>query len=309
MQSVPSSTTPVLALGELLWDLLPSGKLLGGAPANCCFRLRQLGIAARMASRVGCDSLGDEIVSTLRERGFDLSLVQRDSSTPTGTVDVRLGADGSPDFTITQDVAYDFLDLAPALLQAAHASSLICFGTLVQRSPIARNTVCALLDASPHAERFLDINLRKDCFSAQTVLDSLTRATILKLNAAEVEVVSTLANISARDERGRVHEILSRFDLDSILVTRGADGVYAVSRDGEEVSLPGISVRVVDTIGSGDSFSAGFIAQHLRGATLRESCHFGNINGALNATKAGGMPTITPAEIDAFMREHPVCAA
>lgn len=301
--SLPPS---VLALGELLWDLPPSGKLLGGAPANCCFRLRQLGINARMASRIGIDALGDEMESALSAKGFDLSLVQRDPEHPTGTVDVRLSPSGSPDFTITRGVAYDYLELTEDLLAAARQSSLICFGTLIQRAPQARATVQRLLDTSPHATRFLDINLRKDCYSLETVTDSLERATILKLNSDEVSAVSALLGAPAQSERAGVEYLLRTFPISVVLVTRGADGAFALSKDGEEVTVPGIPVKVVDTIGSGDSCSAGFISRYVRGGTLAQCVYFGNINGALNASRRGGMPDISARELEEFMVAHPM---
>ncbi len=299
--------TPLaLTIGEILWDLLPSGKLLGGAPANCCFRLRQLGVNAKMVSRIGSDPLGAEIAGALASKGFDLSLVQRDPSLPTGTVVVQLGSDGSPEFNIVKGVAYDALEAAPDALEAAARAAVICFGTLAQRSPASRATICRLLDSSPRAVRFLDINLRKDCYSAETVASSLERATIIKLNSGEVAEVARLLGLTAQGERERVLELMLRFGTDTVLVTRGDRGVFAVGKGGEEVDLPGIQVKVVDTIGSGDACSAGFIAKLLEGAPLRECAHFGNIMGALNATRAGGMPDLSLEEVKEFASRHPL---
>lgn len=302
----PSPNQRVLAIGELLWDVLPTGKLLGGAPANCCFRLGQLGVSARMASRIGSDTLGDEMAEALRAKGFNLSLVQRDETLPTGTVDVFLRDDGSPDFTINPGVAYDNLEATDELLAAAKESALICFGTLIQRTPRARASLYTILDTATESSRFLDINLRKDCYSKETVMGSLERATILKLNSGEVATVAQLIGLSASSERERVAEMLHHFELESVLVTRGEQGVYALHRNGDEVELPGIAVQVVDTIGSGDSFSAGFIARRLVDAPLKECCYFGNINGALNASRKGGMPDISTAEVEEFAAEHPL---
>jgi fructokinase len=294
------SNKSVLALGELLWDVLPNEKLLGGAPANFCYRLRQLGIPARMVSRVGVDALGEELLSQLRERSFDVSLIQRDPSIPTGTVDVVLTAEGNPSFTINTGVAYDFLEATPELLAAAAASDLICFGTLVQRSATTRDTIYKTLDAAVAATKFLDINLRRLCYSADTVVESLKRADILKLNLSEVKVVSDLLQlgVSTPEEMSRV--VIDRFGIRIVLVTLGEAGVYAVDSTGLEVSEPGLSVSVVDTIGSGDSFSAGFVSKYLEGAALAECCRFGNLMGAMNATRKGGMPEISVAEIKAF---------
>ncbi len=291
----------VLALGELLWDVLPTEKLLGGAPANFCYRLRQLGIPARLVSRVGADALGDELLSQLKARSFDLSLVQRDPRVPTGTVDVVLTAEGNPSFTINTGVAYDCLEATPELLAAAARSELVCFGTLVQRSPVTRNALYKVLDAATSATKFLDINLRRECYSAETVSESLKRTDILKLNQSEVKTVSELLGLGAPNPKEMARIVMDKFGIKTVLVTLGEDGVYAVDASGHEVSERGVSVTVVDTIGSGDSFSAGFVFKYLQGATLSESCRFGNLMGAMNASRKGGMPDISMAEIESFV--------
>ncbi len=291
----------VLALGELLWDILPSEKLLGGAPANFCFRLQQLGIPARMVSRVGSDRLGDELLFELEARSFDLSLVQRDPIVPTGTVDVVLTAEGNPSFTINTNVAYDHLEVSAELLVAAKKSSLICFGTLVQRSVQTREAVYTVLDEAMSATKFLDINLRKDCYSAETISASLKRADILKLNQSEVKVVDHLLGLNTYTTRDMANSIMRNFAVKLVLVTLGEEGAYAVSCDGEEVSVPGMPVDVIDTIGSGDSFSAGFVYSFLSGKPLAECCRFGNIMGAMNAMRKGGMPDINSGEIAEFI--------
>jgi fructokinase len=299
-----STAKTALALGEILWDILPTEKLLGGAPANFCHRLRQLGVNARMVSRVGVDQLGDELLAGLDALTFDLSLVQRDPSHPTGTVDVTLSSDGDPTFVIKTEVAYDYLEPTPELLAAASSADLICFGTLVQRSERTRATLSTVLDAAKDALKFLDINLRKNCYSSDTVTDSLRRADILKLNTAEVTILSELLNLNARTPEEFAAEVIERFGIETVLVTLGAKGVYARGQNGEWCTVPGVSISVVDTIGSGDSFAAGFVSKRLLSAPLEECCHFGNLIGALNATKKGGMPDISPAEVDAFIATH-----
>lgn len=259
-----------------------------------------------MVSRVGVDPLGREMATALSEKGFDLSLVQQDSTRPTGTVGVSLQADGSPHFTIHRDVAYDYLEAVPVLLELAAQVPLICFGTLIQRSHTSRTSLYQLLDSAPKAIKFLDINLRADCFNDETVVASLERADILKLNSSEVQAIASIVGLPDANEEIRARAILERFDLSAILVTRGEHGVYALSKTGEEVSLPGLPVSVVDTIGSGDSFSAGFISRLLAGASLKESCYFGNVVGALNATRTGGMPHIAPDDIVAMSSAHPL---
>lgn len=302
----PNST--VLALGEILWDVLPTEKLLGGAPANFCHRLRQLGVNARMVSRVGTDELGGELLAGLKTLNFDLSLIQVDSQHPTGTVDVTLSADGNPTFIINQNVAYDYLDATPTLLEAASQTSLICFGTLVQRSAKTRNSVYQILEAAPQATKLLDINLRKNCFTAETVAESLRRADILKLNTSEVSTISELLDLEAPTPTELARIVINQFGLNTVLITLGERGVLAVNALGKECLIPGIPIQVVDTIGSGDCFAAGFVYSYLQGAPLEECCHFGNLIGALNATKKGGMPNISQAEVQAFLGTHQTTA-
>jgi fructokinase len=294
----------VLAIGELLWDMLPEEKLLGGAPANFCHRLRQLGVDARMVSRVGRDKLGDELVAGLLALNFDLSLVQRDHFHPTGTVDVTLSSYGDPSFVINTGVAYDYLEPTPDLRTAAACADLICFGTLAQRSERTRKTLLELLDGSPQALKLLDINLRKNCFTSEIIEDSLRRTDILKLNTAEVATIRDIFDITSSSHEEFANRLIERFGIKTVLVTLGAHGVYARSSNDESCEVPGVSVSLVDTIGSGDSFTAGFVYKLLQSAPLEECCYFGNLIGALNATKKGGMPSISPAEVTAFVAQH-----
>jgi fructokinase len=306
--NVNSGAPCVLALGELLWDVLPTERLLGGAPGNFCFRLRQLGVPALLVSRLGRDLLGDELAEELMAKNFDLSLVQRDLSYPTGTVDVTLTADGNPSFTINKGVAYDNLETTPELLAAAANSSFICFGTLVQRSPKTRATIYATLEAASSATKFLDINLRKDCFTAETVSESLRRTDILKLNVSEVKVVTELLNLRASTPQDMARDVMQSFGIKTVLITLGEQGVCAVDASGTEITVPGIRVKVADTIGSGDSFAAGFTYKYLQGVSLEECCRFGNIIGAMNASRKGGMPDISRSEVEEFLTRDSVAA-
>ena len=294
----------VLALGEVLWDVLPTEKLLGGAPANFCHRLRQLGVPARIVSRIGNDSLGKELCEGLKGIGFDLSLLQHDPIHPTGTVDVVLTADGNPSFTINTDVAYDYLEATPELLDAARAADFICFGTLVQRSAKTRETIYSVLKAATRATKFLDINLRRSCYSAETVAESLRLTNILKLNQSEVKIVADLLGLSSTAPKEMAQEVMKRYGVKTVLITLGEDGVYAIDASGKESTVRGISITVADTIGSGDSFSAGFAFKYLQNANLEECCLFGNLMGALNATRKGGMPDVSAAELETFHERH-----
>ncbi len=290
----------VVSIGESLWDRKDGVKMPGGAPANLCHRLHQLGVPTQIATRVGRDALGDELLQHLTNKNFDLSLVQRDPIHPTGTVDIIQAANGDASYTINRPAAYDYLEATDTLLTAAQTARAICFGTLAQRNQESRETIHAILDAAHSAVTFLDINLRKDCFSRETVIASVRRAEILKLNNDEIPDLSALLGLSAHTPAELARKVLTTTRVKVVLVTLGANGVYAMDRSGAEVQVPGVPVRVVDTIGSGDSFSAGFLCKYLQGCSLHECCVFGNLLGAMNATYEGGMPDIQPEEISRF---------
>ncbi|MCE5272178.1 PfkB family carbohydrate kinase, partial [bacterium] len=189
----------VLSYGEVLWDRLPGGAVLGGAPLNLALRLAGLGVNARMVSRVGLDSEGRRALEQVRALGLDTSLIQRDSTQVTGAVEVALSAEGNPEFTILPDRAYDRIQFTPELEHAAATARCVCFGTLVQRTEISRETLHRLLDSAVGALKFLDLNLRQGCYSPQTVTASMRRADILKLNAQEVFEVMSLLGWSGLD--------------------------------------------------------------------------------------------------------------
>lgn len=282
----------VIAFGELLWDLLPSGKVLGGAPANFAFRLENLGVPTFLISRVGNDELAKEALALLQEHSLSCEGIQIDLNHPTGTVDVKLSNTGVPDFSINKEVAYDYLEINESLLDEAVKSSCFCYGTLIQRTSTARNTLYVLLEAAEKALRFLDINLRKNCWTKETLDSSLQFADILKLNDEEARILAEQYHFKVENLRNFSYEMIERFALQACLVTRGSQGVYALSCDGEEADIPGIKVDVLDTIGSGDSFSAGFVKRYLEGSPLEVCCEYGNQIGALVAATKGGMATI-----------------
>ena len=295
-----TSNTSVLSFGELLWDLLPSGKVLGGAPANFSFRLQSLGIPVMLVSKVGSDREGDEAIEYLQKNGIATDLIQRDSEYPTGTVDVSLDKNGIPSFTINKAVAYDHIDLDETLASKARNCSMLCYGSLIQRDEHSRQTLHEILNLAKSARKFLDINLRKDCYTRETIFQSLEYANIAKLNNEEAEILTQMFSLGTSSLKEFCKEMIARFGLESCLVTLGENGVFALSREEGEVSIPGKKVDVSDTIGSGDSFSAGFVSFLLKGRPFRECCDFGNSLGALVAGTKGGMANLSTTEISRF---------
>lgn len=285
----------VLAIGEVLWDVLPTGKVVGGAPGNFAYRLTEAGVAAKLVSRIGNDESGAELRELLSARNIDLSLLQVDSNHPTGWVPVTLNEEGNPHYEIMTGVAYDFIEYTSELEAAVKNCSLVYFGTLIQRAPKSRETIAQILKESSSKTKFLDINLRKDCYSKETIELSLTHASILKLNGSEITALSKIFG-TPNEPHSFAEWLFKNFPTLTLLVTLGEDGALALGRDGTEISTPGIRVNVVDTIGSGDAFSGGFVIGHLRGDSLRDCCIHANRLGAAAACTKGGMSSI-PAEV------------
>ncbi|MEW6235479.1 MAG: carbohydrate kinase [Candidatus Omnitrophota bacterium] len=294
-------TKIVLAIGETLWDLLPSGEALGGAPFNFAYRVNSLGHKGMMVSRLGRDDLGLEAHKKILELGMDDSFMQWDKELPTGTVQVNLADQNHPDFYIVPNAAYDRIEITSSLLEMAERADCVCFGTLAQRSPVSRRTVMKLLEAAGNALKLLDINLRKNCYGEETIAASLEMADILKLNDSEAGYLRKLYSIQAAGIDGFCHEIVQQWSLSHCLVTLGEKGVFAQARDCEGIYVPGFQIELADSCGSGDAFAAGFIARYLEGNALEECCLFGNAFGALTAAQSGATTPIAPEEIEAFL--------
>lgn len=291
-----------LAVGELLWDVLPSGKVMGGAPANFASRLQALGSAVVLATRVGHDELGDELVAGINQIGLSSNLIQTDPDLPTGTVEVKLNSQGDPSFTINNNVAWENIELTEELEQTALQASLICFGTLAQRGKRSMNTIQQLLSKNSRAKKFLDINLRRDCYTSEVIENSLRLCDILKINRSEIEVLNKLFSLGNGSILDQVGELTSRFDLECCVVTLGKEGSLAVAASGTDVYVPGYTISVVDTIGSGDAFSAGFVHSYLAGLSLGECCDLGNIIGAISSSKPGALSPISIDELLPFQK-------
>ncbi len=283
----------MVAFGETLWDLLPTGSVLGGAPANFAYRVNSLGDRGIIVTRLGRDDLGRKAFERLQALGMDTSQVQWDEEKSTGTVPVTIDSKGVPEFTIVKDAAYDFIQ--PAGVKA----DAVCFGTLVQRSPVSRRTLHRLLDSLRSALKFCDINLRRDCFTRATVAASLERADLLKLNDDEAVQLRAFFGFRGGTPAAIAHEVRRRWSLDAVVVTLGEQGAIAVT-EREESVVAGWKVDVVDTIGSGDAFSAAFLHCWLKGRPLSDCLFFGNALGAMAARTQGATAPITVDEINQF---------
>jgi fructokinase len=287
---------PILAvgLGEILWDVLPLTRMLGGAPANFAYHVNALGGAGVPVSRVGDDDLGREALSLLVCRGLNIDAVSIDPDHPTGTVDARVDADGVATYVFPDDVAWDFLALDPPSLTLAANADAVCFGTLAQRGPVSRRAVHRFLDAARKGLKVFDVNLRQDFYTPEVIADSLDAADVLKINDAELDVVTRLFSLP-EGEQPALRTLMERHGLGLAVLTRGEKGSLILSPDTVS-DLPGESVQVVDTIGAGDAFTAALVLGHLKQWPLDEINRYAAAVAAHVCSQPGAMPEM-PGEL------------
>jgi fructokinase len=295
----------IVAYGEALWDILPSGSVLGGAPLNFAYRADALGNTVFMVSKLGEDELGEKALSLIQELGMDTTYIQRDNAYPTGTVNVFFDENRNPDYTINEGVAYDHITRTDALTELAGKADCLCFGSLIQREEESRRTLYSLLETFGGTYKLFDINVRKNCYSRETIETSLEYADILKLNEEEIAYLDELFNFGESTIAGRSSRILTEFGLTYCLVTMGDKGSFAVSDKGEKIYGPGYKVELIDPVGSGDACTAGFIHKLLVGTSLEEAVRFGNGYGALVAGQEGATKPISKQQIEEFIRTNP----
>jgi len=289
----------VVGLGELLWDLMPEGARLGGAPANFAVMAGRLGNRAAVASRIGADALGTQARDELESLPAEAGLLQTDPEFATGTVTVALSG-GEPEYTIHESVAWDRLALTPEWRELARAADAVCFGTLAQRAEVSRETILGFLDATRReCVRVFDVNLRAPFWSGEVLREGLGRATILKLNATELRHVLMGTGVcpyptGAQDDdeilRG-ARRLLERYPVELVCVTLGGKGSLLATRK-EHHRHHGLAATVKDTVGAGDAFTAALTHYYLEGAPLAVLNEAGNRWGAWVATQVGGMPPL-----------------
>lgn len=294
----------VISVGELLWDMLPDRKILGGAPSNLAFRLNELGMETYLVSRVGNDELGFEALEILKGLGLSTRYIQTDTANPTGTVIVEFDNHRNPNYIITPDVAYDRIELTDELIKLAAGCDCIAFGTLAQRDFKTRNTLSHLILATTNAIKFLDINLRKDCFSRESLETSLNYADILKANHHEAFELSSIFDLKTDDLADIAMRISDQFQINTILITLEHRGALLFDKTEGKHYLPGYKIELEDPLGAGDAFSAGFLNSIFHGKTLLEACEEGNKYGAIVATKKGAIQRISKDELSNLAHQN-----
>jgi len=291
----------VAGLGEVLWDLLPGGKQLGGAPSNFAFHAQALGVESAIVSAVGSDGPGRELLETLASRGLSDEYIAVEGSFPTGTVDVRLDPKGKPEFVIHEEVAWDSIKLTRSLQDLARGLSAVCFGTLAQRSPISRSTIRELLHSTqPSCIRVFDVNLRQNFYTPAIVQESLALSSCLKLNEDELPEVARLCSVSGM-EKEILRGLLDRFNLEIIALTRGAKGSLLITKT-ESAEFTPPRIEVADTVGAGDAFTAALTVGMLRNLSLEVINRRAVALAGYVCTQAGAMPEI-PEDLRLMWKE------
>ena len=289
--SEQSKSFKVAGIGELLWDLLPGGKQLGGAPANFAYHAQSLGASSYVVSAVGDDALGKEIVDQLNDINLETKYIEISHINPTGTVEVKLDKNGKPDFTIHKDVAWDYISFQPQVNDLAGDLDALCYGSLAQRSEISRDSIRQMIESTPeHCLRIYDINLRQNYYSSKLIEDTLNLANCFKLNEDEFPIVAEMFSISG-SENEILDQLLSRFELKIIALTKGSEGSVLHTPD-ESSFLNSSEVNVVDTVGAGDAFTAVLAIGLLKSLPLKTIHRQATDLSAYVCTQNGATPVL-----------------
>lgn len=278
-----------ICFGEILWDLLPSGKIAGGAPMNVAFHLNQLGVAVGMISRIGTDDLGKEIFDFLQSKKVPTMLVQHDCVNPTGIVNVELDEKGHPKYEIVQDVAWDFIESEKNAQEAVQNADMLVFGSLVARAEKSQKSLLNLIEKARF--RVFDVNLRQPFFSQKLLFELLPKANLVKMNDTELDIIADWHGCTTGGQQDKMTTLKNALGLDLLVVTLGENGAISLGAMGF-VSHPGVKVQVMDTIGSGDAFLAGYLSKFLQKKSPAECLEFGCQIGAFVATQRGGTPIL-----------------
>ena len=297
------NNTIVVGMGEALWDVLPEGKKIGGAPANFAYHVSQFGLDSRVVSAVGDDKLGMEILDNFRAK--KLNTMVEIVPYPTGTVQVELDAEGVPCYDIKEGVAWDNIPFTPALEGLARQTRAVCFGSLAQRSVVSRETINRFLDAMPDGEgqyKIFDINLRQGFYTKEILCNSMRKCNILKINDEELVTISRMFGYPGIDLQDKCWILLAKYNLKMLILTCGVNGSY-VFTPGEVSFVETLKVEVADTVGAGDSFTAAFVASILKGLPIPEAHKLAVETSAFVCTQNGAMPVLPERLTGGFSTE------
>ncbi len=282
----------VVGIGEALWDVLPEGKKLGGAPANFAYHVSQFGLQSQVVSSIGEDKLGNEILDNFQGKGLH-TLIEK-VEYPTGTVQVQLDNEGVPCYDIKENVAWDNIPFTDKLKQLAQKTCAVCYGSLAQRNVVSRETINAFLNAMPEGKgqyKIFDINLRQGFYTKEIICNSMQRCNILKINDEELVTVSRMFGYPGIDLQDKCWILLAKYKLEMLILTCGVNGSY-VFTPGSVSFVETPKVEVADTVGAGDSFTAAFVSAILKGKTVKEAHQLAVNVSAYVCTQNGAMPEL-----------------
>lgn len=282
-----------VGIGEVLWDMLPIGQKIGGAPVNFAYHASQFDLDSNVVSAIGNDSLGDEMIEVFEQKEIKYCFQRVDY--PTGIVQIALDSGGVPAYKIKGNVAWDNIPFTNELKQLAQRTSVVCFGSLAQRHAMSRNTICQFLDSMPDTDNVLkifDINLRQNFYNKEILHDSLVRCNVLKINEEEAKVVGCLFDLPVTEPQEQCRILLEQYRLQIVILTCGIDGSYIfTSKVSSFQKTP--SVKVADTVGAGDSFLAAFCAALLYGKSISEAHKLAVEVSAYVCSQHGSMPILS----------------
>lgn len=282
----------VVGIGEALWDILPEGKQIGGAPANFAYHVSQFGLQSQVVSAIGDDKLGNEILENFQDKGLH-TLIEK-VAYPTGVVQVQLDSEGVPGYNIKENVAWDNIPFTDKLKQLAQRTCAVCFGSLAQRNVVSRETINAFLNAMPDGKKkykIFDINLRQGFYTKEILCNAMEQCNILKINDEELVIISRMFGYPGIDLQDKCWILLAKYNLEMLILTCGVNGSY-VFTPGSVSFVETPEVQVADTVGAGDSFTAAFISAVLKGKSVTEAHQLAVNVSAYVCTQNGAMPEL-----------------
>ena len=278
----------IIGIGEILWDMLPQGQQLGGAPANFAYHVSKLGMQGVVVSAIGNDALGDEIMSFLEDKNLDLHLMRVEN--PTGVVNIVLNNVGIPMYNIVENVAWDSIPFTSELEVLAQNTKAVCFGSLAQRNEVSRNTIRRFIESLPQqCLKVFDVNLRQQYYSREIIEWSMTHCDVLKLNDEEIVELKRIWAMEEITDASFCAVLQRRYDIKIVILTCGAEGSYVYSKDGAVSSQETPTVDVVDTVGAGDSFTAAVVLSLIKGESIAVVHSKATAVAAATCTHSGAM--------------------
>lgn len=294
--------TQIICFGETLWDIFPEGERIGGAPLNVAYHLHQLGLGARIISRIGNDEWGRRLKQQVKAWGLSADTLQEDFVHETSKVLAHVKGNGETTYEIVKPVAWDFIEREEAYRSLARVADALVFGSLAFRSPDSRETLLGMIEES----RFtvFDVNLRPPHYIEDQILEVFEQVNLLKLNNDELQTISGWLGYEKESEADQVKRLRDQFSMEEVLVTKGSEGARYFA-DGEDIVVKAVRVKVVNTVGSGDAFLAAFLSRKFGEMTfsLKECLEEAAVLGAFVASKDGACPDYSEEELGKFKNQ------